>query len=351
SIYFSELKNSEGTTPDDVYNYIEKNNYNKFADLLLELYKSSDIHHRINEVWENNKNENKDIKQLAILAIMKFVMQINLEFNEMLDLLELDYAILSKYNSELIKEFFDVNADDDVKIRSSVIAKEILYNIIGLEDLITTMTELVKQAGERCQINIKYGEFIKNLVSHSHFYNFKNKPEAGCLILKFYNDIRNVESCKDNHFFWVQYASVCIDLCEFQVANTCLDNAYNMSKSIPSFVPYQIDTTKARLKLEKILFNINSGDKYNSEEVIDIITEATKLLTKNIDHPDNNVNYVFRLALKFTDIFDNYKEDFDKRQKSIFTEKIVLLVKLMKTHQDKIGFNTKWIEKLEACKF
>jgi hypothetical protein len=350
SLYFEDLKNTDVITADDIFEYFKRNSDNKFADILLKFYKSTDIHERILKVWNDNRNENISVRQLAIISVMKAVMQIDLDFTEMIFIMKIDYSLLMAHSSVLINEFFDINGND-VKIRSSIIAHDILYNIIGIKELTMTMTELVTRAGELANTNRKYKELIKNLVSHSHFYKFKNHEGSDDIIKGFYNDIRNVNFCKDNPFFWVQFASVCIDLYDFSTAKTCLDNAYNMSKCIPKFVPYQIDTTSARLNIEEIIVLANSASKLTSKQVINIIVETTKLLTNNISHEDNNVNKVFKISSKYKDIFELYKDEFDLRQQSIFTQNKVVILKLMTQFKDKIGFNPKWKNDLESCEF
>lgn len=97
------------------------------------------------------------------------------------------------------------------------------------------------------------------------------------------------------------------------------------------------------------------GKRPSAEAAICSLKESHERLLKHFYHPDNNVGYVFRVGSKYVEVFENYKNEFDSRQKSIFTEKKVQMLKLMKEQLSSLEVINvplnKWAGELEKCVF
>lgn len=157
------------------------------------------------------------------------------------------------------------------------------------------------------------------------------------------------------YIFWEQFASACIEARDFNTASQCIENAFAIAKRNPVFIPYHVETIKARYILEKLIFDNMTGKRPSAEDAICSLTECHERLMKHFYHPDNNVGYVFRVGTKYVDVFKLYKNEFDTRQKSIFTEKRIQMLKLMKeqlasTEIINVPLNS-WITELEQCTF
>lgn len=349
-LYFRSLSES-----DSIEEYIKQNCHSRFADFLLEAYQSSDIEQRIFETWNSFSGSSNQIRHLAILALMKSVMGIDFNFTEMLNLLKIDFVLLTAEDNVFIKEFFKLN-DDDVSVKSSVVARELLRSVIGIDDLIATMTAVIETANQIYPSNKAYLELLKNLVSHSHFKIFSKTSENAKAIIDFYDNIRNLSFCQNNTFYWEQFAVACIDICDFSTAYQCIENAFAIAKKIPGFVPFHIESIRANCLIENLLFDASQGSTHSPDDAIEALVDAHDCLTKHLKHPDNNVSYAFSIASKYTKIFELYKTTFDRRQKSIFTEKRIAIINYMKEYTDDLAFQSnsqlqRWILGLESCKF
>lgn len=346
--------NMTDTSLTGIERYICEKCHSRFSDILLEFYDSSDIKDRIVQSWNKNDDESPVIKKLAILSLMKSVMGIDFNFTDMLNLMKIDYATIMTRDSEFIKEFFDVY-EDDVAIKSSIVARELLHSAIGITSLIDTMKTVITEVDKEYHVSGSHYELLKNLVSHSHFKLFKDEPENKSAVFAFYNGIRNLYFCQENTFFWEQFASASIEAKDFTTAERCIENAFAIAKKKPSFVPYHIETIKAKYILEKVFYDIDMDHAPSAEDAINFITEAHTCLTKHFSHPDNNISYSFRVGAKYAKVFEIYKSDFDERQKSIFAEKKVGMLKLMREQlnsSEKINIPLeKWIKDLEACTY
>ena len=228
----------------------------------MKAYNSSDIKARLIKLWADSNEKSPQVRHLAVIALIKAVMGVDLNIAQMLDLLEIDFVLLSGKESPLLNEFFNFDGDD-IKIKSSVVARELLKTVIGIENLIETMKKIIYKADLESKTNYMYEELLKNLVSHSHFRIFSNTPQNQERILKFYDDIRNYTFCQNNLFFWEQFASACIDCQNYSTANQCLKNAYTIAKekAIMGFVPFHITNIQARCLIEELLYKANVGPR------------------------------------------------------------------------------------------
>ncbi|MBM6885836.1 SIR2 family protein [Pseudoflavonifractor phocaeensis] len=346
--------NMQDRSSESIKYYIQNECHSRFSDILLQAYNSSDIKSRITKLWDESKGA-VAIRHLAIIALMKAVMGMELNIAQMLDLLGIDFVLISGKNNPLINEIFNFDGDD-VKIKSSIIARELLKTVVGIENLMDTMKAIIHKANIEYECNHSYEELLKNLISHSHFRIFNITSQNQESIVKFYNDIRNYTFCQSNLFFWEQFASACIDCQDYSTAKRCLQNAYTMAKEKEKigFEPFHVTNIEARCIIEELLFNANTGSKVTSCEAIEALVKCHKLLLKYYHNPENNVSYTFRVGYKYVEVFNLWKDELNRREKSIFIEKKTEMVRLMKAKQNDSAFTghplVHWIEELEACK-
>lgn len=349
-LYFKVL-----TESDSIEEYIQEHCHSHFADFLLDAYQSSDIEQRIIEAWNNFSGSSMQIQHLAVLALMKSVMGIDFNFTEMLNLLKIDFVLLTAKDNIFIREFFNLD-DDDVTVKSSVVARELLRSVIGIKNLIETMKVVIEAANQIYKSNKVYLELLKNLVSHSHFRMFPRTFENANAVIDFYDNLRNLSFCQNNTFYWEQFAVASIDICDFSTAYQCIENAFAIAKKIPGFVPFHIENIKANCLIENLLFDASQGYPPSPDDAIETLVDAHECLIRHLRHPDNNVSYTFSTAVKYAKIYELYKNDFDSRGKSIFTEKKIVILNHMKEYIDDLAFQSdsqlkRWIQTLESCKF
>ena len=338
----------ESAESSKIKDYLENKCHSEISLTLLNAFNSSDIKEKIIENYSQLANDT-DIKKVVIFALIKQVMNLDVDFFDIVSILDLDYVLLSAKTNTFANEFFDVS-DNDMRIKSSIIAKELLYNAVEINDVLDTMKDIIFSLDQLYKVNPTYKNILQNMVSHAHFVPFLRKENAISAVKNFYNSIRNTQFCSQgNPFFWEQFASVCIDAKEFDEADQCLSTAFLKAKDISGFIPFQIETIKARCLIERLLYE-SMYSLYDSEEAIQIICECHTRLMKYYDHPDNNINYVFSIGMKYKDFFRLYKNELDKRQQSIFIEKKSIMIKKMESEKETYNLDKK-IEQLRACVF
>lgn len=314
----------------DISRFIKVNCKSKLSNVLLELFDSSDIKGRLIDLYKNGHTHAPEIKEISIFGLMKSTMNLNLDFIDMCDILNLDYIKLGKDDNEYLNEVFDFN-NDNVYVKSSIIAKALFYSIIDFNSIIQLMIKIVISASESYKGNPNYEQLLKNIVSHTHFVPFIS-DKNNVLIKLYYDRIRNTEFCKENPFFWEQFASACIDTKDFITAKQCLTNAYVEASKKYDFIPFQIETVDAKCIMEELLFDSNFK-KLDAEDIIQRILQCHGHLLKYYDHPENNPIYVFKVGSNYCEIYNKCKSMFDRRQKSILLEKTIEITKLLDAYR------------------
>lgn len=337
----------------DTEKYINSICRGNLSAVLLDLLESSDIKNRYIKVYEKSREESQAVRKLAIFSLMKSTMNFEIDFTQMCELLDIDYVSLSREDSEYLNEIFNFQGND-VIVKSSVTANYFLYSVIDINEFVDILIEIANCADQFYECNETYKALLKNIVSHSHFRNFREKRKEA-EIMRFYESVRNNSSYKHDPFFWEQFALACIDLNEFATAKQCIQNAFGEAKKIPNFVPFQIENVYGKYIMYKLLYEINKKKIIDKDDIITQLKAVDEHVMKYYNHTENNVYYVFKIGIKYKNIYDIYKDEFDTKQLAVFNGLInnmkVKMRNFISFNKDKnyIDITKKWLEDLTEC--
>lgn len=275
----------------------------RFPDTLLALFQSNDISHRLSEAFSNATSK-PGVRDLVHLALFSTYLNLRISLFDMLELLHLDFVQLNLQNNCSVMEFFELG-DSSFTISSSIIAKEMLDQVVKLPYLIDVLIKVVNAVGDSYNSNKSRKELLKSILSHSNFIMFLRRSNAPEEIFRFYNQVRNAPFCQNDPLFWEQFASACIDQKNYPAAQSCLTTAFAKAEHIPGYVPYQIATVQARYHLEKCLDEISKNTNTSGQSIIESICECNKYLFKYYSHPDNIKYYIFNIAKHYSDVWKN----------------------------------------------
>ncbi len=301
-----------GTIPvknnlEDIIGYLQKECKARFCDLLLAIYNSSDIKKRIEDLILDLHKENQDVQDVVLFILMKTVMNLSIDLYDFESMLSINHTNFQFCDSQAVNELFELKTTEPT-VKSSIVAKSILKDIVPLNDLLMLSKKLLLSS--LVAYNIQ-----SNLLSYTHYAEYAKDEQKLRLIYKFYDDLRLVYS--DNHFFWEQFALVNINCKDYEAAMECINNAYRISRSIPNFVPFQIETIHASCILSELQ---EKHDQVDVNSAMEKVRQSVNLIFNNIDHPDNDILRAFRIIKNVKFITEFYLGKFDTRAKSIFME-------------------------------
>lgn len=308
---------------EEVSDFIQSECKSSISNVITKLFDSSYIKNELTQLYIGTTSDaSPNIQRLAIAALASEVMNLRLSTDDIVNLLEIDFVLLRLEDSELINELFDAESDE-IKVRSPIIARKILQDIIPLENLLEVLTCLLTSANTLYNNYSSYGELMKAVISHSNFSHWIVHEEHIQTLKNFYDNLRNLSFfASRNPFYWEQFASICIDAKDFHTANQCLNNAFKEAKKIQDFVPFQVETVYARFIVCYFEYKLNQGIE-TSESLVSNLIDATNHLVKYYTHPEDDHYFVFRLFNKMVDMFTANVSNLSNRDTSMFLEKMI----------------------------
>ncbi len=288
----------------------------KFQNILLYLFEST---HIINRFVESiaNINANDDLRRILILAFVSGILELGLNVNDykiLLDIQDIERVIKRNKNCG---DIVDVKRGN-IAIKSSIIAKELMMKteVFSRNEVFDVLIAIMNKLDNLYLGSNKYKNVMINLVSCSYLsYVFGYQIESNKFI-EYYENVKELNFCKKNLFFWEQYAIVCVNLKQFDRAGRYFRTAYSLAKQRGHlFSAYQIDNHYARYLLENQLY-------YRKKEgSLAVFIEAHRLLNKNseIDRIKKNSRYYkYRVARAYKDYYDTFASKYEESDKDIF---------------------------------
>lgn len=321
-----------------------------FANTLLALFHSTDIHQRLNAEYQAMMKK-KDTAQVMGIALLSATISARITLTEIMELLDLDYMKIDFQNNIFAHEIFTFR-EESYYLNSSIVARDILYGIQDVHILIDGLIKIIVAIDDSYKINLNYKNFLKAILSHSIYIPYLSNRDNAVEIYRFYDSVRTTPFCESDPLFWEQFASSCIDSKMFNAAESCLKTAFAKANTMENYVPYQIETVQARYIIESCLDEMNTNPLPQIDKILNQLEECHEHLFKYFDYPDNIKAYQFKVAAEYLKIWDHCHNKFGPGQmkKFVFFAKDVL-DKLNKYEQaEGSNFKSEALKKaLEKC--
>lgn len=134
------------------------------------------------------------------------------------------------------------------EVRSAILAEHIAKHTFEPEAVLDCLTLLVRNLSKWIGSGIQYKEFLREIMRFAVIGRVFEGDRAS-YIVQFYESIRNIDYCRSNPAFWLQYAMARIAREEFELAERMINTAEGRAQSIQNYNLFQINNQKARLLL------------------------------------------------------------------------------------------------------
>lgn len=281
----------------DNYNtYIKKRYDSKVQSVILGIFENEIIINSLQSILKDIMSLEKNSQNVLLFMIISKVMNLELNFSEMLDLLTIKSVDYSFEKNNSINELVNFNGID-TSIKSVTVCTWILKNLKNSLKIIDILVECATQADIGYKVNKKYEEFLRNIISYRHLkfiLNLLNSDSTDKLKLinLFYQRIKNLSYYKDKYFFWLQYGISALELNDLEGAEHHFNAALTKIKS--DNIPFEINNQYARLKMEIML---TPTYKYNSSTYAEFV-EINRLLTPTAAKEDDEY-YCYKMSSSY----------------------------------------------------
>lgn len=195
-----------------------------------------------------------------------------------------------------IRDLIDFETDE-VKLKSAVAGAFLLKNVADPETTLGSLIFITKAADYAARASREYFAILVSLVRFGNAQNFFPEDDRGKTVIRYYEAIKELQHCKRNPLFWLQYAIACLFLKDFDRSGIYFQTAYSFAEE-SNFRPFQIDNHYARFLLLK---NIHDDD---ANSAMAAFRKARKIIYEQIRN--ERLHYPYRVAALIGDWYETY---------------------------------------------
>lgn len=282
----------------------------KFQNILMGLLESEQIGNEVKRIMKAITS-NPTAEDIVIMSLINDILSLNLELDDMVYLLDKVTLSANITRNPDLGELINIS-QNCITVKSSVFAMYILksnsYSCKIIELLIRLMSNADKVKTD------KYSQVMKMLVTFSNVrlvLKDKGADFVNCVI-RYYENIKNLEFNSKNPHFWLQYAIARLELKHFKEAQIYFNNAYAFGRDkSEDFDSYQIDTHYSRYLLERQIFE---GER---DEAFSVFQQAHTLIIGNRNKSEN-LHYPLRQTKHYYEFYTKFFNDFSDSEKALF---------------------------------
>ena len=304
------------------YNFLSKECKSELKNILLEIYKSPHIIKKVNEILQTIC-KSEECKKILLMAFICHIMAIDISYDFIETVLGFRLNIISFEKYKEIKELVLVE-HNAIKFKSSSIASHVIANNNFNKDILEIACTMVDELSKHAYIqqNISVLKLIISFSNLRMIFN-RNDEEIGQMYKNFYENARKTQYYSENPFFWIQYALAVMEIHNYEAAAIYLENASSFSKEKYSDDSYQVKSLRARLLLEKTLYDNDRENAYDNFE------KAHKHICSN-KTPERH--YPYRQVGQYVKYYEQFYDIFNEDQKISFMFMCIEINKKMKEY-------------------
>ncbi|MDP1421161.1 SIR2 family protein [Peribacillus simplex] len=307
-----------------------------FQSILLGLLKSKIMVEKVNQILRVIE-DNNELEEIIFTSFINSIVKLNLQLDDIIYLLE-----QVKFSARITRDP-DVNELIDVKqnkiiVKSSVLAQHVIKNTKNSSKVIDLLIKLMQSADSK-DISGKYRPLMKLLVSFSNLRLIMSEEgvDFSNHIIKYYENIKNLQFNRRNPFFWFQYAIARLDLKQYAEAKIYFDNAYSYAREMDAFDTFQLNTHYARYLLEsEIHYGKDSSSAFGN------FIKAHELIYHNRNKP-LSLHYPLRHAKYYLEIYNKFYSGFSEAEQSKFVYSCHQIIEKIEQYKEAMNRNERAI--------
>ena len=294
-------------SPDRKINYLLHHCRSQFGSVLMDLFESPQIAHRFERIL-NGLRQRRDYYEILMSVMILAVVQKSSSINLIIDIWG-DVIMGTQFKrNETVREFFDFPTGE-IKLRSATAAQFILKHVADANVTVDTLIRMARafDVGARFS-DLHYG-LLRDLMRFSTLQTLLPETQRRPAIVRYYEGIKNLNRCRRNPQFWLQYAIACLTLEELDRSVTFLDRAEAYFETAYSYAEqgeygtFQIDNHYARFLLVK------AARTADVDTCMTSFRKARAIIERQIR--DDRMHYPYRVARFYRDFYEVFESKLD----------------------------------------
>lgn len=209
------------------------------------------------------------------------------------------------------RQFVDVGGDR-VTMRSPILARYLLTDILNGDDIVNTMLKVAVRTESASTVEPLMKDIFRQLQGFGNIQYMLPEKNKRPLLIRYYEKLKDIGRESGNSFFWLQYAIARMSFQDYDSAGIYFQTAYGLAKGMSGFSPFQIDNHYARFLLERC---IAKSDKATSWAVF---LDAKKIVNQQMSREHRY--YPYRVARLYFDFYATFYPYWSEQNKATFIE-------------------------------
>jgi len=264
--------------------------------VLLNLLDSPDISQRISSVAQRLKAKGESYDILLSVFILTF-----LNHGPTLDVLT-DIWGTERINTPqfrtdpIVKEIVSFNYYA-LLVRSPIAAEFILRSCSDPGTLVSVLIRIAERTEKGRNVSPRYRNIFMSLMRFGSVQALLPEKGRRNAIIEYYETIKNLDSCRSNPLFWLQYAIGSLVIEDLPRAKTYFDTAYSLAAK-KEWDTYQIDNHFSRFLM------VQAVKELDFRSALENYKEARTIIERQIR--DGRRHYPYRVAINFQDFLSRF---------------------------------------------
>lgn len=274
-------------------NFIKESCNSQIHAILLKLFQSPAISSRLRSLSEEIKEKRVDYEAILSIFILNLLGQ-SPKVDTLVDLW--GTKIFGSKKNVSMCQLIDFS-HNEINVKSSVAAEYFLKNLSDSAVVVHVLISLAKKCHDLSRLSVRYKDLFRNLMKFSNVQSVLPDEGKRSAIIRFYESIKNLNSCKRNPLFWLQYAIACLIIEDLPRSKRYFDTAYSLANEL-QWDTFQIDNHYARY-----LLLVESSDP---KELMTNFSNAQMIINQQIKQ--ERFRYGYRTATRYKVFLDrSYK--------------------------------------------
>lgn len=265
--------------------------------ILLKLLSSPNIGGKIQKLAKELRADSINYKLLLSVHVLT-ILNYNVDTDILTDIWGIESVSRNEFRrSQIVGEFIDFKSGE-VSVKSAIVAEYILQNTSDAATIVKVLITIIECA-HKLRTNPAYYSLFKDLMRHSNLQLILPEDNRKNAVIRFYEEAKNLEKCKNNPLFWLQYAIASLVNGDLKRSKLYFDTAYSLATKIDNYNTYQIDNHYARFLLVQALELEHKDAMTNFREARTIIKQQLRFERRH---------YTYRVATFFKGFMDLFED-------------------------------------------
>ena len=307
--------------------YLQRECHSQFSSVLMSLFESPQIAQRFERIL-NSLTRQRDYYEILMSVMILAVVQKNSSIDLMIDIWG-DTILDSRFKrDETVREFFDFPAGE-VRLRSATSAQFILKHVADANITVDTLIRMARAFDVGARFSDLHRRLFRDLMRFSTLQMLLPETQRTPAIIRYYEGIKNLDRCRTNPQFWLQYAIACLTFEELEQTGTYIGRSetyFRTAYSFASHVDYdtfRIDNHYARFLLMKAT---RTGDP---DTCMGLFREARTIIENQIKV--ERLHYPYRVARSYRRFYDTFESKLEEVRLTEIYEAAIFVSKRIDT--------------------